>query len=372
MLINDEDCDTEYPEILDDERMSNEESYHTMPPALLLATIHVSRLLPSLAKLFRSLCITNETLAKYESRLGECLQFMPKPLQFSSTAPIDPCVLGPLIHFQNTRLLLHRHNLSPSCSPEQRSQAIEHCFNASNDTARILSRCINPQVPPSEWEGRFVMAASTLLCTHLWRCLLFLLFRPLDDAFFLLLRGSSIIDATKPINVSCGRYLAFCLHRIIERFEQNVNIDLDQDEEIVVYLSGDLQSSTNSWVWGNAETGTHLSRRQKHGRPKQMSMEHGSLSPPSQPSPSWATSLTEDEQRDWGGWKRVEQYARYLQQLQEKRTQQLHDRGGSHFAGYPHQSKEQDRSSGVTLAPISPSSQQTNSDRSRMTIANII
>merc|ERR1712098_293069 len=145
-----------------------------------------------------------------------------------------------------------------------------------------------------------------------------------------------------------------------------------------VYLSGDLQSGTNSWVWGNAETGTHLSRRQKHGRPKQMSQDHDALSPTQtqsqSQSPIWDSELSAEEQQDWGGWQTIDRGARYLQSLQEKR---MHSQPIAHHGDRPPPSilprmpgMEEQQSlpstslpisappiaSGPVLAPISPSS----------------
>ena len=373
MLINDDECDTEYPDVLDDER--NTLDVVPLPATLLLAAVHVTRLLAPLSKLFRSLCITNDTLTKFESHLVGCLRLLPPSLQLSSTNPIDPRGVYPLIYFQNIRLMLHRHNLSPSCSAEQRSQAVEQLLLATRESAAVVSRCMTAQEHPHEVEQRLTLATTTLFCTHIWRCMLFMLFRPLDDAFFVLLRACRIIGTTKAVNVSCGRYLAFCLKKLIDKMEQPGAIDLDQDEEMLVYLSGDLQASTNSWVWGNAETGTHLSRRQKHGRPKQVSRDSDSLSPVPAQSPAWPSTLSPAEQQDWGGWQQVDEAARYLQQLQERRCRQqqllpqerpvaLLPRLGS-LPGVGEQI-------GPRPTSGSPSTPSSESGKSRMTIANII
>lgn len=378
MLINDDECDTEYPDVIDDERSAYDASSLTaleQPPVLLVATIQITRLLAPLAKLFRSLCITNETLTKFESHLGDCLRLFPRSLQLGSNNALDPRGVLPLIYFQNTRLMLHRHNLSPSCSAEQRSQAIEHLLLTAHETAGILSRCIMSQGQPQETEQRLVYAATTLLCTHIWRCMLFLLFRPLDEAMFVLLRACGIIGSTKQINICCGRNLSFCLRKLIEKFEQPGTIDLDQDEEILVYLSGDLQAGTNSWVWGNIETGTHLSRRQKHGRPKQTSYESSSTSPVLGRSPSWDNTLSPGEQQDWGGWQHAERAARYLQELQKKRRQQQHHVAHQEnpLSLAPRLGPAADAEVRPTSStPLSPSTQSSESSRSRMTIANII
>ena len=383
MLINDDECDTEYPDVLDDERGFKlfAESSSLGPPlypsTLLLATVHVARLLAPLAKMSRSLCITSESLNKFESHLRDCMEIFPPPLQLNNPTPLDARDMMPLVYFQNTRLLLHRHNLSPSCSPEQRSEAVRQCLEAARDTARIIARCLAGSGHAQEVERNLVLSATTLLCTHLWRCLLFLLFRPLDEAFFMILRATSIIGDTKAINNCCGRHLAFCLRKMVEKFDQPASIDLEQDEEILVYLSGDLQASTNSWVWGSAETGTHLSRRQKHGRPKAMSHDSDQTSPTSAQSPSWDSMLSQEEQQDWGDWQGITRAARYLTQIQEKRLRQplaqperpvlILPRNLSSNAGLMDQV-------GHTHTPISPKSQSTdsNSSRSRMAITSIM
>jgi hypothetical protein len=371
MLINDDECDTEYPQVLDEERLMADDLHTPLPPTLLLASIHTARLMAPLARAFRSLCITGESLAKFESLLGECLHLFPRPLQLTSNAALDPCIIMPLISFQNSRLLLHRHNLSPSCSPEQRAQAIEQCVHASRDTASVLSRCMISHTQSNDWELRFILSASTMMCTHLWRCMLFLLFRQLYDAFFLLLRAASTIDDARSINICCGRHISFFVRCLIERIEKSSNIDIDQDEELLVYLSADLQASTNSWVWGNVETGTHLSRRQKHGRPKNTQNEHDSHGASGATSPSWDHMLSEEEEQDWGGWQHVENSVRYLQQLSTRpRYQQNHIQQPPRIS--PTTNGPAVGTSGSTLAPIALPTEPPDPNRSRMTIANII
>jgi hypothetical protein len=321
--------------------------------------------------MFRTLCITTETLAKFESHLGHCLQLFPQSLQLTSSLPLDPCIMAPLMYFQNSRIMLHRHNLSPSCSPEQRSQAIEQCVHAARDTANVLSRSMLPHVHSQEWEQRFIISATSMLCTHFWRCMLFLLFRHCYEPFFVILRASSTINGTRVVNLCCGRYLSFFLRQLIERYDQSGNLDVEQDEELLVWLSGDLQATTNSWVWGNAETGTHLSRRQKHGRPRHVSIEQDSRDTGRGHSPSWDSMLSEEEQHDWGGWQQIDGSARYLQQLVERRQAAVHDQAQAGISG-PGTASGTPTTPGPTLAPINDPSHPSEQKRSRITIANII
>ncbi|KIW46103.1 uncharacterized protein PV06_01794 [Exophiala oligosperma] len=370
MVINDDECDTEYPQILEEERLVLSDDLHTpFPATLLLASVYVARLMAPLAKMFRSLCITNEALTKFETHLGDCLQLLPPTLQPSATRPLDPCIMAPIIYFQNVRLLLHRHNLSPSSSPEQRAQAIERCVQAARDTATVLSRCMVPHIQPHDWEQRFILSSTTVICTHLWRCMLLLLFRQTFDPFFLILRALSTINDARSINVSAGRYMAFFIQRLIEYYERGGSLEPEHDEELLVFLSADLQSTTHSWVWGNAETGTHLSRRQKHGRPKNLNPEHEHFPANAASTPSWDSFLSEEEQRDWGGWQNIEKLARHLQRLCDSRQQRMHDQ---HPSPYPHQSGSTEHDLGRTLPPVNTPNTPTGDNRSRMTIANII
>lgn len=378
MLINDDECDTEYPQVLDEERLVTDDLQTPLPPTLLLASVHVARLMAPLAKMFRSLCITNEALTRFETHLGECLQLFPRQVQLSSTTALDPCIMVPLIYFQNSRILLHRHNLSPSSSPEQRAQAIEQCVHAARDTAGVLSRCMIPNSKSQDWEQRFILSSTTMLCTHMWRCMLLLLFRQFFDAFFIVLRAASTVNDARSINVCCGRYLSFFLRRLITHFESPTSLGPEHDEEILVYLTADLQASTNSWVWGNAETGTHLSRRQKHGRPKLLNPENEPQAAPTSQSPSWDHFLSEEEQRDWGGWQQIEQAAHYLQRLWESRQHRGPDQIPSPY--HPQQPlpplppTSGRHTPGPALPPLTTAApnQDTNENRARMKIASII
>ena len=348
-----------------------DDTHTPLPPTLLLANIHVARLMPAAGEDFQIVVHYHRGVDQVRKSLGRMSTPFRRPLQLSSMVPLDPCIMAPLISFQNTRLILHRHNLSPSCSPEQRAQAIEQCLHASRDTTSVLSRCMIPHVQSHDWEQRFILSATTLLCTHLWRCMLFLLFRQVYDGFFLLLRAAATINDARSNNICCARHLSFFLRRLIELIEQNNSIDIDQDEELLVYLSADLQASTNSWVWGNAETGTHLSRRQKHGRPKNTQNEQESQGQSGTKSPSWDNMLSDEEQHDWGSWQQIELSARYLQQLSE-RQRYTHNQMQHPLSRSPLPNGSASEASGPRLAPITIPTETQDPNRARMTIANII
>lgn len=307
MLIADEDCDTEYPQLLEEEEYIAD-VFHPQRPTLLLASVHVCRLIAPLAQLCRSLCITIDARRRFEVHMNKCMNLFPVSLQLGATDPLDPMNMAPILHFQNVRLLLHRHNISPANSLEQRSASIDACVQIAQDTATVVSRCFLFLDREGSAEARLRISATALICTHLWRCMLFLAFRQHWVPFDVLLRYVAAVGDSRPVNVSCGRHLSLFLNALVEKREANDTKNLEEDEELIVLLSADLQAGTNSWVWGNTETGTLLSRRQRHSR---LVPDSSSSSSPS-PQISLDSNVSKQEIEQWGGWQSVHEAARRL------------------------------------------------------------
>lgn len=355
MLIADEDCDTEYPEPIEEEE-TFADILHPQKSTILLASTHVARLLAPLSRACRSLCIPAETIQRFETNLANCMQLFPAPLQLQATDPLDPVHLTPIIQFQNTRLLLYRHNISPASTPEQRATAIRNCCSTARDTASLLTRCFTGPASLEQVEDRIRYSATSALCTHLWRCMLFLALERQWDAFKVLLRCSMAVDHCRAINTSCGRHLEFFLHSLAQFHVEHEQSSAEEDENIIVLLSGDLQSSVNGWVWGTEETGTLLSRRQKHSRSSHTSQETEKTKNQDSP-PSWTTTLPVEEADKWNGWRRVHETAHWLETTQKQRS-------------ITYQAVSGNRSSPTrSNMSIEQTAQDT---RSKMTIANII
>jgi hypothetical protein len=108
------------------------------------------------------------------------------------------------------------------------------------------------------------------------------------------------------VNIACGRNLAFFLRLLTERLQSSGEVNLDKDEEMLAYVSGDLQASTdNSWVWQGSETGTALNINCK--TPSLVTGPDGSSgSGAASSNAPIMTVLTEQESKDWGGWEQVE------------------------------------------------------------------
>ena len=122
IMVNDEDCDTEYPAALSDETgdllgLPKARSGTTLArSAFLLALTQVTRLYQPLLRTLRSLCISLDTLSEFDKHLADCMRLFPPNWHLTSVDLLEVYEIVPIIHFQNTRLIIFRNNLSTSCS----------------------------------------------------------------------------------------------------------------------------------------------------------------------------------------------------------------------------------------------------------------
>ncbi|KAE8444047.1 hypothetical protein EG329_000915 [Mollisiaceae sp. DMI_Dod_QoI] len=367
LLIEDADCDVSLPAAIDDHYIHD--AGMLVPNGVapltnfILPIIHVVRAVSQLIKTLKSPVISPSTLATFDTHFNACMASFPPSCQLSAHEPLDPRMLAPVCHLMNARLILHRHNLTTSCPPEIRSNAIEQCIRASLDSTNLLARAMsssnssNPVTPP------FGPTANAMTCTHIWRCTLFLLFGGHLDAAMTCIRASSSIAALRDVNVACGRNLAFFLGVLIDKRRAGGLIgskgyrgEREMDEELIAYVSGDLQASTeSSWVWTGSETGMNIggvsggsTGSQKIGATLLGDGREGT------------TILTDVEARDWGGWERVEYLVGVLAREQGGYAQPVHSRYGS-------------GSSGGSAGGLAPDrSQERNRGNERMSITNII
>ena len=346
LLIKDGDYDTDYPEPAEDEQITVDAVNSTGQPTPLLAMVNVVRSFQSLSQLLKLPYIPPETLQSREEYLHSCASLLPNRFQLSASEPLDPRAIAPLICLQNARLLLQRHNLNPACPPDLRLQAIDKCVRVARDTATTLSRCLDPALPHKhalpERTRLLALSASTLLCVHIWRCLLFLLFRADYVAAIVLVQAASVIGELRQVNLCCGRHVEFFLQVLYSRLQQGHSEDFDDDEEMIAYVSGDLQANPDtSWIVQGRETGIESSKLAKsaQGRPSFDQAGPGPVNSVGSPM------LLDQKERDWEGWEQVERRVRFL--LERQGTQR----------------RETQRAQPPVSSP---------SDASRMTIANII
>ncbi|EEH44469.2 uncharacterized protein PADG_00758 [Paracoccidioides brasiliensis Pb18] len=368
LMINDEDCDIELPFAEDG---SLPQSDKTTP---LLAITHIMRSVSQLSKSLKAPAISVDTLEIFERHFQMCLSTFPLDYRMGGSHYLDPRLLSPIIFMQNTRLILHRHNISPRNSPEMRHAALERCVAVAHDTAALLSRCMRfPPAPNSTsdsqqtnyWRYPMATAATTILCSHIWRCTLFLLFHGAYTDALICVQTSAAIGDARPINAACGRYLSFFLGCLLERTLKSGPTNLERDEEMMAYVSGDLQGrASSSWIWKTGEN-----RSTSKVTPAHSSSPLG-VSPLDRKSVDEARNdgAPEDLDREWEGWGWVEQTVHFLLTEQQRQITVLEAKE----TGTRSSTFDQPEVPFIRPPKNASSSRISPTSSSRMTIANII
>ncbi|KAL8951935.1 MAG: hypothetical protein Q9222_002119 [Ikaeria aurantiellina] len=322
----------------------------------LVSTVQVIRSISKLLKSLKEPVMKPATTQSFSVLLENCMELFPSHHQLNALGSLDPHQIPPVIYLQNARLTLYRHNLSNKNASTARAKAIDDCVSVAKQTARLLARCMSEaygshgqaQGDHDAWRGPLISAANAFLCTHVWRCCLFLCFRTEFEDALVCARASAAMGSARPVNVACGRYLEFFLQKLLGRLQETTH-SLDTDEEMMVLVSGDLQGSAeSSWIWKNDESKS----------PRQLNYY----------SPNTFTPLTaHDDEQGWSNWDGI------LDTL----TQLLHARNHSPQQGQqpklpnlPSQMQQQP----VHLAsPVSPGGSETpQSGSSRIRIADIM
>lgn len=364
LYINDEDCDVDLPSPADERQVPDggpvQSDQRTTP---LLAIIHVTRAASHLNRTLKSSVISPDTLEVFERHFRMCLATFPADYRMKSDQYLDPRSLPPIIYLQNTRLLLHRHNISPSCSPEVRHVAMDQCLAVAHDTTRMILRCMRsptsvdanvPAPPGSDWRYHLASSATTILCTHIWRCILFLLFRAEYSAAIVCIQACSAIADSRAVNICSGRYITFFLRCLMERRPRNGSSDLEHDEEMMAYVSGDFQSRIDSgWVWRN----TDMESPRPHS-----GIQSQPLSSPTKPSSSKSMLPDTEQAEEWEGWEWIERTVEHLLNEQQKASTD------------PDRAMPDSDPAQPSSSPVEKSTTRKNEtpSSSRMTIANII
>ncbi|KAL3424680.1 fungal specific transcription factor [Phlyctema vagabunda] len=356
LLIEDVDCDVALPAAIDDHYIHD--GGMLVPSGaspftnFILPIVHIVRAVPQLMKTLKSPIISPPTLATFDTHFSSCMSSFPPACQPTSSEPLDPRMLAPVCHLMNTRLILHRHNLTTSCPPPVRRSALEQCVQASLDSTRLFARSMTASERPGTSIPSFGMTANAMTCTHIWRCTLFLLFAGHYEAAVTCIRASASIGSLRDVNVACGRHLAFFLGVLIEKKRAHGNRERELDEEVLAYVSGDLQASTeNSWIWQGGETSMNTGGK---GSNSPNMMNSGGI--------EGTTHLTDAEARDWGGWEKVEYLVGVL----------AREPGSFSQPSYPRFTAEDSRGRGgqQQQAPPAPPAPRTGNER--MSITNII
>lgn len=265
-MINDNDCYVEVPMLKDDLQSEADPSRNSISLSQsispFLSTLRVIREIANLLKTLKAPTILPSTLEFHDLQFNHCMASFPAHHQTQREGHLDPHDITALLHLQNARLLLHRHNLSILCAPETRLAAIDKCLQIAKDTSQILERYLNdspksPNKHPSSqhaWAWLFKTAVHGFTCTHIWRCTLFLCLRGNFLAALTCVRVSAIVGDARPVNMACGKYVAFFVDHLTQKWHHDSAFQVDKDEETIAYVSGDIQGShDHSWVWEDDE-----------------------------------------------------------------------------------------------------------------------
>lgn len=332
LQVDDDDCDVGEPSPVDEACI--QQNGIVMPPPGsnatngLIAVIPVQRITAQLKKTLKARVITSAVLNTYDEHFNSIMASYPEPYPINSQAFLDPRLLTAACSLQVTRFFLYRHNLSPACRRDQRRDAMDRCVTVAKDTAHYIQRSMRQPSPPSgqafygpspNWQARLRTQAPAFFCAHLWRCALILCMRLEFEAASTIIEASAAIGDMRKNNTACGRNLAFFLDKLIDNLRRGATPDsLETNEEMMAYVSGDLQGGTEEyWIWAGSETGSSLnSTQQTDGYP-------GGERAPEALSTS---TLTEREMQEWGGWENLlrtvsQLHSEHQQQLQQERQQ---------------------------------------------------
>ncbi|KAK8094133.1 fungal-specific transcription factor [Apiospora hydei] len=298
-LIHDADCDVTLPEAIDDHYLHAEGPVHPLNADSLTHSLHLEA--PCLLRRRGyPLLIRTSPVARGA---------FPAACDPENPLPIPPHMLMPMAYLLSARLLLHRHNLAPTCPPDIRSNAIAQCSYTAAETAKLIART----------NASLADTATALLTTHIFRSALFLVMTEQHELAGVCIRALKSIDIRRDVAVPCGRFLSLFLSAVAnKRAEVAAYLPrsvpgfgaqrpppaaafqeaLCRDEELLAYLSADLQGGVESaWVWVGAERDT---------MPAAASASGGIVRSENR------TGLSAEDLRDWIGWDRLDGQLRGL------------------------------------------------------------
>ena len=378
MLINEQDCEISSPSSVDDRYVQPNGSFRSLTKSThstgFVATVHIARLYAPLYQALKSSVILPHTMQDFDEQIRSKFRLLPEAYQIDSCALLDARALPTIFTLLSARFHLYRRNLTPLSGPMERNNAFDRCVSVAQDTAKYVSRALhNPSIQDSgkTWDEKVASIASNSVCLHLWRCVLILCFRGQYDAAVMCLHLSRAIGKTRKINAACGKNTAFFMERLMDRVRSGLGChqQLERDEEMIAYLSADIQSSLeHSWVWAGTDLTTTLKPRQGSS-PMSMRSPGGDepmrdalpLRPPPTASPNGATG--------WDDWGRVERMVRQLMDEHLHRTTQP-----PAYYPPPHNPVKRVQLASDASSPPKPSPipSPAPSSTSRISIANII
>ena len=219
-----------------------------------------ARVVVSVCKALRTTSLTPSIIASIDAQIERCVSFLSPPFRPSSKECLDATGMLPAIYLQDLRLLLHRQQINPLNSAMARAKGLDDCVKITTSSLDIFVRIRQASIsndnrtiePPEErpgWKQEVASTATTFLCMHIWRCFLFLVAYDHYDAAQLCAKIAGAIGSLRTINEPCGRYAQFFLDWWIDAKKVRKTVLVD-DEELLAYLSADIQRNLDQWQEG--------------------------------------------------------------------------------------------------------------------------
>jgi hypothetical protein len=330
-MIDDRDCDIDLPCALDDHFIYDTgivSSHSHATSHFLLTTIHVVRVISELLRWLQSQVIPPQALSIFDSYFESCRKVFPANFQCEHPQPLDPRRLAPILLLQSCKIMLHRHNFSTSCPPEVRAAALQSCLQVSRETVQLLDRAKKYE-PAGEvsWKDAIASASTTMVCMHIWRCLLFLCFSALYDEALVCADICVAIGDFRQANINCGRNLYGFLRQLATKIAHSS--DLMSDQMIIALVSGDIQGGTETaWIWNGSEIDSLLDQPEA----AEAATTNGQTSNISGNKTTVATAYKSEieEWTEWSDWQNIQEIIRQLRREKEQRE---------YNTGTPHQIK---------------------------------
>ncbi|KAI4633159.1 hypothetical protein J4E80_000522 [Alternaria sp. BMP 0032] len=315
MIINEIDCEISLPSAVDDRYIQPNSSFRSLAKPThytgFMANIHITRLYAPLRQILKSSVVLPQSLQSFDEELRLKLLLLPEAYQPDSNTLFDMSALPTIFCLLSARFSVYRRNLTPVAGLAERYKA-------------------------------------ALVCLHLSRA----------------------IGNRRKVNTACGKHVVFFLERMFDRVRTGraSSHQLEQDEEMIAYVSADAQSSLeHSWVWA----GDNLISSSMKPDPTPIATRSPSGDEPMRDALPLRTSsgspmntTTEPDE-----WNKVEQMVKQL-------MDELLHRSTQSPAYYPPPHNPVKR---VQLAPeappppkMAPNPSPTPSGTSRISIANII
>lgn len=328
-------------------------SFQSILSSLELA-IPVAKVASQLRKAVKNQVVPVTTLQSFEAQLESVVHAWPEVLQSSSTSYLDPNMLWLATAIPCMSLLLHRHNLTPVSTNEERASALDSCRLAAQATAHLVSRTflqhpttqtdsyIDPARASLSWEQRVGSMTIAHLCVHLWRSALILCLCLDFNSAATCAHLSTAIGNKRKINVACSHNMVFFLMQLSDRLNNRKSpegsrgayqapgsvrrpVQVEEDEEMIAYATGDLQGDARgSWVWTGLENDQGvMDVDSKASTQERRRREGGSGSSEKHTSRSPRLDETNDE------WPRVMSLLHNLRPYQRRHPPRLSSAGSS-------------------------------------------